>query len=474
MKNRQIIVIGIAALIGGLVAVAGYSALIDDKEKSVITQVREPVSMVSLRSGIDSSTDFTFAAEKTVNTVVNVKTESTVEYMNPIYEFFGEKSPKYSEPQVGIGSGVIITADGYIVTNNHVIENSDKISVTLNDKREFEAKVVGTDHSTDLALLRIQSEGLPFITFGNSDVVRIGEWVLAVGNPFNSSSTVTAGIVSAKGRSMEIIEDNYRIESFIQTDASVNRGNSGGALVNLKGEMIGINTAIVSPTGGNVGISFAIPSSIVQKVVRDLIEFGTVQRAIMGVQIEDINAELAKEKKIDLQDGVYVSEVNDNSAAKDAGIESGDIITQINGNAVKSPSELQEMVGRHRPGDKITVLVKRNDKTKQIEVTLRNLQGDTNVVKAGTFETILGAKVVNLDDQEKQKLGIKYGVKVTELQEGKLKSEGVKTGFVITQVNNKPIYSVEELEKIFNSIKGGVYIEGVYQKGVVAYYAFGL
>ncbi|MBN2812866.1 MAG: Do family serine endopeptidase [Bacteroidales bacterium] len=475
MKNKQLIAIIAAAIIGGLVAVVGYSALIDDQEKSIITQVKEPVSVVNLKAGIDSSTDFTFAAEKTVNAVVNVKTESVIEYSNPIYEFFyGDRYKGYSEPQVGIGSGVIITADGYIVTNNHVIENSQKVTVTLNDKREFEAKVVGSDHSTDLALLKIENENLPFITFGNSDALRIGEWVLAVGNPFNISSTVTAGIVSAKGRSMAIIDDDHRIESFIQTDASVNRGNSGGALVNLKGEMIGINTAIVSPTGGNVGISFAIPSSIVQKVVRDLIEFGAVQRAIMGVQIQDITAELAREKKIELQDGVYVAEVNDNSAAKDAGIETGDIITHINDVPVKSPSELQELVGRHRPGDKISVLIKRNDKTKQIEVTLRNLQGDTSVVKAGTYETILGAKVVNLNDQEKQKLGIKYGVKVTELQEGKLKSEGVRPGFVITQVNNKPVYSVEELGEIFNSIKGGVYIEGVYQRGVYAYYAFGL
>jgi Do/DeqQ family serine protease len=475
MKNKQLLVIVVAAIIGGLVSVISYSALIDNKEKSIITLAKEPVSLVNLKAGIDSSTDFTYAAEKTINAVVNVKTQSTVEYRNPIYEFFyGEKYPGEQEPVTGIGSGVIITADGYIVTNNHVIENSDKVSVTLNDKREFEAKVVGTDHSTDLALLKINTEGLPFITFGNSDALRVGEWVLAVGNPFNISSTVTAGIVSAKGRSMAIIEDNYRIESFIQTDASVNRGNSGGALVNMKGEMIGINTAIVSPTGGNVGISFAIPSSIVQKVVKDLIEFGTVQRAIMGVQIQDITAELAKEKGLDQLEGVYVTEVNDNSAAKEAGIESGDIITQINGVAVKSPSELQEMVGRYRPGDKITVLLKRKDKTKQIEVTLRNLQGDTSVVKAGTFETILGAKVVNLDDQEMKKLGIKYGVKVTELQEGKLKAEGVKPGFVITQVNNKPVYSVAELEKLFNTLKGGVYIEGVYQNGSVAYYAFGL
>lgn len=475
MKNKQIIVLLIAAIIGGMVSIIGYSVLIDNKEKSTILQVKEPVNMVNLKAGLDTSTDFTFAAEKTINAVVNVKTQSSVQYRNPIYEFFyGEKSPSYSEPVTGIGSGVIITADGYIVTNNHVIENSEKVSVTLNDKREFEARLVGTDHSTDLALLKIDTEGLPFITFGNSDNLKIGEWVLAVGNPFNISSTVTAGIVSAKGRSMEIIEDNYRIESFIQTDASVNRGNSGGALVNLKGEMVGINTAILSPTGGNVGISFAIPSSIVQKVVKDLIEFGTVQRAIMGVQIQEINADLARENNLDALTGVFVDAVNDNSAAKAAGIESGDVITEINGVTVKSPSELQEMVGRYRPGDKISVTLKRKDKTKQIEVTLRNLQGDINVVKAGTFETILGAKVVNLNDQEKQKLGIQNGVKITELGEGKLKSEGVKPGFVITQVNNAPIHSVAELEKLFNTLKGGVYIEGVYQNGMVAYYAFGL
>jgi|WetSurSiteA1Bulk_404760.scaffolds.fasta_scaffold00458_3 serine protease Do len=475
MKNKQLFVIIAAAFFGGLVAVFAYSALLDNKEKEVIAGTQQPVNMVKLTAGLDSSTDFTYAAEKTINTVVNVKTQSTVQYRNPIYEFFyGDRYQGEEEPVMGIGSGVIITADGYIVTNNHVIENSDKVTVTLNDKREFTAKVVGTDHSTDLALLKVEAEGLPFITFGNSDVLKVGEWVLAVGNPFNITSTVTAGIVSAKGRSMDIIMDNYKIESFIQTDASVNRGNSGGALVNLKGEMIGINTAIVSPTGGNVGISFAIPSSIVQKVVKDIIEFGTVQRAIMGVQIVDITAELAKEKGLDQLEGVYVAEVNDNSAAKEAGIEAGDVVTHINDIPVKSPSELQEMVGRYRPGDKIIVQVKRKDKTKQIEVTLRNLQGDTGVVKAGTFETILGAKVVNLDDQEKNKLGIKYGVKVTELQDGKLKAEGVKPGFIITQVNNKPIYSVADLEKIFNSIKGGVYVEGIYQNGTAAYYAFGL
>lgn len=475
MKRNQIVLVVLAAFVGGLFAVFAYSAILDRKERNIVAQVKEPVSMVNLKAGLDSSTDFTFAAEKTIDCVVNVKTQSTVAYRNPIYDFFyGDRYQGEEEPVTGVGSGVIITADGYIVTNNHVIDNSEKVTVTLNDKREFSAKVVGTDHSTDLALLKIEGENLPFISFGNSDAMKVGEWVLAVGNPFNISSTVTAGIVSAKGRSMGIIADNYKIESFIQTDASVNRGNSGGALVNLKGEMIGINTAIVSPSGGNVGISFAIPSSIVQKVVRDLIEFGAIQRAIMGVSISEVTAELAKEKGLDGLDGVYVAEVNENSAAQAAGIEKGDVVTQINGVKVNSPSELQEMVGRNRPGDKITVTVKRKDKVKQFEVTLRNLQGDTSVVKAGTYDTILGAKIVNLDSQDKSKLGIKNGVKVTELQEGKLKAAGIKPGFIITQINNKPVTSVDELNKILNTIKGGVYLEGVYQNGSVAYYAFGL
>jgi serine protease Do len=475
MKTKQVFVVIIAAIIGGLIAVFTYSALVEKNHDARVAEMKEPVSLVSLKAGLDSSTDFTYAAEKTVNAVVNVRTESTIEYQNPFYEFFyGDRYRGEEQRQTGIGSGVILTADGYIVTNNHVVENSDKVTITLNDKRELDAKVIGTDKSTDLALLKIDADNLHFITFGNSDECKVGEWVLAVGNPFNISSTVTAGIVSATGRSMDIIDDEYRIESFIQTDASVNQGNSGGALVNLKGEIIGINTAIITPSGGNVGISFAIPSSIVQKVVKDLIEFGTVQRAVIGVSISEITNDLAKKEGLDVLEGAFVNSVNDNSAAKEAGIEKGDVITKIDNIPIKSPNQLQELVGRHRPGEKITIEVKRKDKTKQFEVTLRNLQGDTGIVKAGAYETILGAKVVNLSDQEKSKLGIKYGVKITELQDGKLKSEGVKPGFVITQINNQPVTSISDLEKLFRNIKGGVYVEGIYPNGSVAYYAFGL
>ena len=474
MKNKQLLITAIVAILGGLVAVIAYSILIDDKEKDISARVEQPVGMVNLPAE-NQLGDFTFAAEKTINAVVHVKTQSTVEYRNPIYDFFyGDRYKGESEPVVGFGSGVIISPEGYIVTNNHVVENSDKVYIALNDKREYEAEIVGTDKSTDLAVIKVKADNLHFISFGNSDLLKVGEWVLAVGNPFNITSTVTAGIVSAKGRSMQIIQDDYRIESFIQTDAAVNRGNSGGALVNLKGELIGINTAIVSPSGGYVGISFAIPVSIVQKVVNDLIEFGVVQRAIIGVSIGEITADLAKEKKLDQLEGVYVTQVHNNSAAEVAGIETGDVITKINDIAVNSPAELQEQVGRYSPGDKIAVSIKRKDKMKQFEVTLRNLQGDTKVVKNDTYDTILGAKIVELSNDEKAKLGLKYGVKVAELQTGKLRSEGVRENFIITQVNNKPVYSVTELDKIIKSVKGGVYIEGIYPDGVVAYYAFGL
>jgi serine protease Do len=474
MKKGNILVLAIVAIVGGLVAVVVYSILIDNTEKEITARVEQPVGIVNV-AGDTPITDFTFAAEQSINAVVHVKTQSTVEYRNPIYDFFyGDRYKGESEPIVGFGSGVIISPEGYIVTNNHVVEGSEKVYIALNDKREFEAVITGTDKSTDLAVLKVKADDLHYLPYGNSDQLKVGEWVLAVGNPFNITSTVTAGIVSAKGRSMQIIQDNYSIESFIQTDAAVNRGNSGGALVNLKGELIGINTAIVSPSGGYVGISFAIPVSIVKKVVTDLIEFGVVQRGVLGVSIGDITAELAKEKNLDKIEGVYVSEVRDNSGAREAGIESGDVIMKINDIAVNSPSELQEQVGRFRPGDRINVLIKRRGKMKQFGVTLRNLQGDTKVVTTKTYGTILGARIVELEKDEKAKLGLKYGVKITELQTGKLKSEGVKEGFIITQVNNKPVYSVPELDKIINSIKGGVYIEGIYPDGVVAYYAFGL
>ncbi|UCH15659.1 MAG: Do family serine endopeptidase [Bacteroidales bacterium] len=476
MKNRQILISLLIAIVGGFVAVFAYSVFFGKNERIITATVKQPVGFTRFKPDTNRGyIDFTYAAEKTIHAVVNVKTQMVREtYRNPILEFFYGDSYKNPEPVVGFGSGVIISADGYIVTNNHVVDNSDEVFVTLNDKREYEAKVIGTDPSTDLALIKIDADELFYIPYGNSDELMVGEWVLAVGNPFTITSTVTAGIVSAKGKNLGIIQDRYRIESFIQTDAAVNRGNSGGALVNTKGELVGINTAIISPSGAYAGISFAIPVSIVKKVIADLIEFGVVQRAILGVSIQEVDAELAKEKNINVLEGVYVSELRDGGAARDAGILEGDIILQVDGVKVNSPSELTEQINRYRPGDKVNVILKRKNKTKQFNVVLRNLQGDTKIVKSGSYDTILGAKIVEIDDDEKKSLGIKYGVKITELTAGKLRAEGVKEGFIITQINNKPVYSVEDLKKIVENIKGGVYIKGIYPNGVIAYYAFGM
>ena len=476
MKAKQILFTLLIATAGGLIALFTYTKIFEKEPKIVTARVVTPVSYANLPGDLnDVNFDFTYAAEKTVHAVVHVTTEITREPIrNPIYEFFYGDRYRDQEPVVGIGSGVIISEDGYIVTNNHVVENSEKISITLNDKREFDAKLIGSDPSTDLALLKINAKNLPYILYGNSDDLKVGEWVLAVGNPFNIASTVTAGIVSAKGKNLGIIQDDHRIESFIQTDAAVNRGNSGGALVDIKGELVGINTAILSPSGGYAGISFAIPVSIVSKIVSDLIEFGVVQRAFLGVTIKEVTDNLVKEKDLGKIEGVYVSNLRDDGAAKSAGIQTGDIILKINDIEVNSPSELTEQVNRYRPGDKITVLIKRNGKTKQFEVTLRNLQGDTKVIQSGTYITILGAKLVEIDNREKKELGINSGVKVTELSSGKLRAEGVREGFIITRVNNKSVESAEDVKKILENAKGGVYIEGLYPDGIVAYYAFGL
>lgn len=474
MKVKSILGTLFIAIVGGLIAVFAYSVFVPKKEKVITATVNQPYNFVNMPPAEGTGFDFVYAAQKTVGAVVHVKTQSTRETYNPIMEFFYGDRYKESQPVVGFGSGVIVSEDGYIVTNNHVIEGSDNVYVTLNDKREFEAQIIGADPSTDIALLKIQGEDFNYVEWGNSDELQVGQWVLAVGNPFNLTSTVTAGIVSAKGKNIGIIQDQYRMESFIQTDAAVNRGNSGGALVDIQGRLVGINTAIISPSGGNAGISFAIPVSIVHKVATDLIEFGVVQRAIIGVSIQDVNAELAKDEGLDKIEGVYVSDVRDDGAAKSAGIQVGDVITSVNSVPVNSSGELQEQISRYRPNDKVTVEIKRKGKLKQFEVTLRNLQGNTQFVKADAYDTILGARFETLTTEELQKLGIKYGVKVVELKAGKLRAEGVKEGFIITQVNNKPVHTVEDLQKYIDNTKGGVYIEGVYPNGVVAYYAFGM
>ncbi len=330
--------------------------------------------------------DFTEAAERSIHAVVHVTSKYNLEsedyYKSPIYNWlFGET---YRQQSVSFGSGVIISEDGYIVTNYHVVKESDDIQVVLNDKRTFTAELVGTDPSTDIALLKLESTNLPYISFGNSDILKVGEWVLAVGNPFNLTSTVTAGIVSAKARNINILRDqsNYPVESYIQTDAAVNKGNSGGALVDLKGELVGINSAIISPSGSYSGYSFAIPVNLVKKVVADIMKYGEVQRAVLGVEIRDVNSKDIEIYNLDKIEGILIIGVSKDGAAKDAGIKEEDVILKINNIKVNSTAELTEQIGKYSPGDKVSVTIKRNNKKKQFDVILRNMHGNTKIVKA--------------------------------------------------------------------------------------------
>lgn len=421
--------------------------------------------------------DFTFAAKKTVDAVVHVKIRTQVSNsQNLLYDYlFGRPSyPENQTPITAAGSGVIISNDGYIVTNNHVIEGADILEVTLNDKRTFEAKVIGADPTTDIALIKIDGDDLPFIEWGDSDQLQVGEWVLAVGNPFNLASTVTAGIVSAKARSINILNKSTAIEAFIQTDAAVNPGNSGGALVDTRGQLVGINTAIASPTGTFSGYSFAVPERLAKKIVNDLIQFGSVQRAFIGVSITDVTSPLAKRKGVTSTKGVYVSDVTANGAAQEAGIKPGDIILKIKDIEVNSTAELQEQVGQHRPGDQITVRVLRGKTEKDMLLTLRNIEGKTDIVKADETIEIYGATFKAIPAAESNKLRIKGGVKVTNIQNGKFKSAGIKEGFIITSINRQRIYDIQDLQLVFRDLEGGIYIEGVYPNGISAYYAFGI
>jgi serine protease Do len=477
MKFKRSIGTFLLPVIGGLVALFIYS-LFDKGDTTVVVREKPAVRYVSYPETTSAApADFIIAAETAVDAVVHVKTKSMREGSgNPLYDFFFGYRYIDPEPVVGYGSGVIISDDGYIVTNNHVIEGSQTVEVTLNDNHAFEAIVIGSDPYTDLAVLKIKADDLPFLSYGNSDNLRLGEWVLAIGNPYNLTSTVTAGIVSAKARTINILRDNdnLSIEAFIQTDAAVNPGNSGGALVNTRGELIGINAAIASRTGAFSGYSFAIPVSIVQKVVDDIIEFGAVQRAILGVIITELTAEVAREYNIDQIEGVLVTGLRENGAAKAAGIEREDVITSINSIRVKTPSELQEQISRYRPNDRISVTLVRNGKEKQLSVVLRNLEGGTGVVKKDQSISVLGASFNEVSSAELKRLGVDGGVKVTEVRVGKFRSVGIRENFIITQINNKKIGSIDDLKEIIEGAEGGVYIEGIYPDGLIAYYALRL
>lgn len=391
---------------------------------------------------------------------------------------FEQPMPQYPGPRMGTGSGVIINADGYIVTNNHLIQGAEDIEVTLNDNRVYKATVVGTDPSTDLALLQIREKNLPYLALVNSDQVEVGEWVLAIGNPFNLQSTVTAGIVSAKARNININGDRSAIESFIQTDAAINPGNSGGALVNLQGGLVGINTAIASATGVYAGYGFAVPSNLVNKVIEDLIEYGIVQRGYLGLMIRSVDGNLAREKSLKLTEGVLVDSIVANSAAGEAGIRVGDVIKSVNGFATKSSSHLLEIIGRQRPGDQVTLVVDRNGKELEFEIVLRNKDGET---KLATKETegildILGIEIQPVDAETAKKLEIDEGLQVIRVKSGKLKrSTDIKSGFIITKIDGRKPGSPDEFVEYLKRSEGGVMLEGVYEDiPGTHYYAFGL
>lgn len=499
MKTKQFIAgMTLSAILGGGIAAGSYKLLDNNTVYAFQEQLQPQVRYTSdLRSStpiVPEGLNFLKAAQSATPAVVHVMTEYSTRNtasrggdMDPfLREFFGDRMPQEQRQmpqgvQRGSGSGVIIATNGYIVTNNHVIDKADKIKVVLDDKRTYEAKLIGTDPTTDIALLKVEADKLPTVRYGNSDDLQVGEWVLAVGNPMNLTSTVTAGIVSAKGRSIDLLRSNnpnqrYSIESFIQTDAAVNPGNSGGALVNLNGDLIGINTAIASQTGSFAGYSFAVPSTIVSKVVDDLLKYGEVQRALLGAEIREIDADFAKEKGLKTLNGVYLANVAENSGASEAGLKSGDVITAINGAATKKSSQLLEQVARYRPGDKVKVTYLRDGNERTANVTLKNMNNSTELVKRSNAAAVSfeGARFEPVGKQEMTKLGITGGAKIANVKGSKFSDSGMKDGFIITRIDKQPVNVPSDVEKYLKDYDGGVvYLEGIYPDGLKAYYPIG-
>jgi serine protease Do len=484
-KEIKTITLGFALVIGGglsSIAISKYFETILPLS-STQNQLPENNHFVTNKKSLSSTPNLEMAAEMSLNTVVHIKTEvRTHPSIDPLYHFFyGNQRQQQPQLTQASGSGVLISDDGYIVTNNHVIKNAENLTITLNNNKTYQAKIIGSDPNTDLALLKIDKENLPYIHYGNSNTLNIGEWVLAVGNPFNLTSTVTAGIVSAKGRDINILKnDPYTgmssIESFIQTDAAVNPGNSGGALVNSTGELIGINTAIQSNTGSYTGYSFAIPVNIVKKVVSDLKEFGAVQRAFIGVSIQNIEEKLAKEMGIESLNGVYVNGTSENGSAAKSGIKAGDVITKIGAKEIKNVTELQEQISQFRPGDEITIVVQRAHKELKLPIILKNLNGNENIVSNTSNKIVkqLGAKLTTVSAKELKALQLKGGVKIEKVYNGKLRGVGIKEGFIITKVNHQKVNTAAELIAVLAKIKGGILLEGTYTNGRREFYGFGI
>ena len=448
---------------------------LQEESVSQVEQVQPRVQRTAFLP-TQNTPDFVDAAENSVDAVVHIMTKvvkqgSTYEdfFGALLGQIYGYPGQSRSNTMVAYGSGVVLTPDGYIVTNNHVVEGADEVEVTFNNKVKKTATIIGTDPTTDLALIKVEASDLPFLTFGDSDNVRIGEWVLAVGNPFNLTSTVTAGIVSAKARNLSILGEGTSVESFIQTDAAVNPGNSGGALVNTKGELVGINAAIASHTGSYEGYSFAIPSNIVRKVVDDLLLYGTAQRGYLGVQIAELTQELAEKEGLENIEGVYVGEVTEGGAAKLAGMQDGDVITAINGKKVNSTTQLKESIGQYRPGDKVDVEVNRNGRHHHYELTLLNEAGNVNLVKNGDafYNSEFGLMLQPINQNEMSRLNIKNGLKIVEIRQGRFMNSGVPVDFVITKVNGYAVHSKSELENALKNTRSRrTTIEGVFPNGM--------
>lgn len=512
MKQTTKNILGVGAVVllsAGVAGVTTYTMLkLENRDSlSFSEQFRQnPNARLAAYDAINAQpVDLTQAAENSLHAVVHIKStqqakEQTVTVRDPFAEIFGDifgnggrqQRRVQTQPRVGFGSGVIISKDGYIVTNNHVIDGADEIVVKLNDNREFKGRVIGTDPNSDLALVKIEGDDFPTVPIGDSDALKVGEWVLAVGNPFNLTSTVTAGIVSAKARTLGVYGIGG-VESFIQTDAAINQGNSGGALVNAKGELVGINAVLSSPTGAYAGYGFAIPTSVMTKVVSDLKQYGTVQRALLGIKgtslagdgdmmsdqpIDKSGATLAdKRKEFGVVDGVWVREIVDGGSAAGSDIKVDDIIIGIDGKKVQNFADLQEAIAQHRPGDKVTVKVMRDKKEKNIDVTLKNEQGTTKIVKDAGME-ILGAAFKELPDDLKRQLNLGYGLQVTGVTSGKMADAGVRKGFIILKANDQPMRKVSDLEEVMKAaVKSPnqvLFLTGVFPSGKRGYYAVDL
>ena len=480
--------VAVSAAAGGVAAwaVADGAAQVRYVEREVARTPALGTQFTAYEEG--SYPDLTYAAENAVKAVVNIEAIQQVEVQqrgqygyDPFLEFFGfpqerqrgSSEPRYQERRAG-GSGVIISADGYVVTNNHVVDGATKLRVKLNDGRAFDAKLIGKDSATDVALLKIEAEELPTLAFGSSDTLRLGEWVLAIGSPFDLQSTITAGIVSAKARNLGAIPNDFSIESFIQTDAAVNPGNSGGALVNTRGELVGINTLIKSQTGSYIGYSFAIPESIVRKVVVDLKEYGFVQRALLGIMFRPVDQDFldneGKELGIAEIGGVYVAGVTEGGAASEAGIRKGDVILSIDGVALNSSATLQEQIARRRPNDKVVLTVKRDGKVKQFEVVLRNKADKPELLAREDVDVVeaLGGKFQEAGEKLCRQLEIKGGVQVVSVKaDGILARARVKQGFVITHINDKAVRSLDDMRRLSDKVRS---IDGLYPNGRAASY----